>query len=187
MTRRTAAFTILFCLLAAPLFAAEPAAAARQAIVPPQNLSLQVNGLGAVSAPLQIVVLHTLLSFVPAMLVMMTSFTRIAIVFHFLRQAIGTQEMPSNQMVIGLTLFLTAFIMAPTATRINELAVKPAMAGEIDVTAALERGAPPLRTFMLKQTREADLALFTELARLERPATADDLPMRVVIPAFAIS
>jgi flagellar biosynthesis protein FliP len=188
MTRRTAACTILFCLLAAPIFAAEPsAAAARQAIVPPQNLSLQVNGLGSVSAPLQIVVLLTLLSFVPAMLVMMTSFTRIAIVFHFLRQAIGTQEMPSNQMVIGLTLFLTAFIMAPTATRIHELAVKPAMAGEIDVTAALELGAPPLRTFMLKQTREADLALFAELARVERPATADDLPMRVVIPAFAIS
>ena len=152
-----------------------------------QNLAVQIDGVGALSAPLQIVVLLTLLSFIPAALVMMTSFTRIAIVFHFLRQAIGTQEIPSNQMVIGLTLFLTAFIMAPTATRINELAVQPAIAGQIDVTTALERGAPPLREFMLKQTREADLALFLELARAPRPASPADLPMRVVIPAFAIS
>jgi flagellar biosynthetic protein FliP len=129
----------------------------------------------------------TLLSFVPAALVMMTSFTRIAIVFHFLRQAIGTQEIPSNQMVIGLTLFLTAFIMAPTAARVNELAIQPAIAGQIDVTTAMERGAPPLRDFMLRQTREADLALFVELAKIGRPASPQDLPMRVVIPAFAIS
>jgi flagellar biosynthetic protein FliP len=153
----------------------------------PNNLQVQVDGVGAVSAPLQVVLLLTLLSFVPAALVMMTSFTRIAIVFHFLRQAIGTQEMPSNQMVIGLTLFLTAFIMAPTASRINELAIQPAMAGKIDTTTAMERAAPPLRDFMLKQTREADLALFVQLAGLERPSTPQDLPMRVVIPAFAIS
>jgi flagellar biosynthetic protein FliP len=154
---------------------------------PPQNLSVQVVGVGAGSAPLQVVLLLTLLTFITAALVMLTSFKRIAIVFHFLRQAIGTQEMPSNQMVIGLTLFLTVFIMAPTAARVNELALQPAIAGQIDLTTALERGAPPLRTFMLKQTREADLALFVELARLPRPATSDELPMRVIIPAFAIS
>jgi len=150
-------------------------------------VSMQIDGIGAVSAPLQIVVLLTLLTFIPAALVMMTSFTRIAIVFHFLRQAIGTQEMPSNQMVIGLTLFLTAFIMAPTVSRIHEAAIAPAMAGQIDAMTAMERGAPALREFMLKQTREADLALFVDLARLPRPASAQDLPMRVVIPAFAIS
>ena len=127
------------------------------------------------------------MTFLPAALVMMTSFTRIAIVFHFLRQAVGTQEIPSNQMVIGLTLFLTAFIMAPTVARINELAIQPAIAGQIDVTTAMERGAPPLREFMLRQTREADLALFAGLARIEQPENADALPMRVVIPAFAIS
>jgi flagellar biosynthetic protein FliP len=154
---------------------------------PPRDLSMRIDGVGTVSAPLQVVVLLTLLSFVPAALVMMTSFTRIAIVFHFLRQALGTQEMPSNQMLIGLTLFLTAFIMAPTASRIHELAVQPAIAGQIDATEAIERGAPPLREFMLKQTREADLALFAELARLERPLTRESLPMRVVVPAFAIS
>ena len=96
------------------------------------------------SAPLQIVLFLTLLSFIPAILVIMTSFTRIAIVFHFLRQALGTGELPSNQMLGGLTLFLTMFIMAPTATRVHEAAIAPAMAGQIDVTTALERGAPPL-------------------------------------------
>lgn len=151
------------------------------------QLDLQVNGVGAVSAPLQIVLFLTLLSFIPAILVIMTSFTRIAIVFHFLRQALGTQEMPSNQMLVGLTLFLTFFIMAPVGERIHALAVQPAMAGEIDVTEALTRGAPPLREFMLKQTREADLALFVELGRVPRPTSPAALPMRVVIPAFAIS
>ena len=151
------------------------------------NLSMQINGVGAVSAPLQIVLFLTLLTFVPAALVMMTSFTRIAIVFHFLRQALGTQEMPSNQMLVGLTLFLTIFVMAPVGERINTLAIEPALAGKIDVQQALERGAPPLREFMLKQTRQADLALFVDLGRLPRPNTPSDLPMRVVIPAFAIS
>jgi flagellar biosynthetic protein FliP len=151
------------------------------------QLDLQVNGVGAVSAPLQIVLFLTLLSFIPAILVIMTSFTRIAIVFHFLRQALGTQEMPSNQMLVGLTLFLTFFIMAPVGERVHQLAVQPAMAGEIDVTEALTRGAPPLREFMLKQTREADLALFVELGRVPRPTSPSALPMRVVIPAFAIS
>jgi len=179
MTRagRVLGLAALFVALASP---AALAAA-------PQTVDLKIQGLGAISAPLQIVVLLTLISFVPAALVIMTSFTRIAIVFHFLRQALGTAEMPSNQMLIGLTLFLTAFIMAPVADRINTLAVQPALAGQIDISQALDRGAPPLRTFMLHQTRQADLALFVEAAHLPRPATADDLPMRVVIPAYAIS
>jgi flagellar biosynthetic protein FliP len=195
---KACAWKVIACaaVLMAALTMASPAAAqsapaagsaATAATTAPQNLSVQIDGLGALSAPLQIVILLTLLTFIPAALVMMTCFTRIAIVFHFLRQAIGTQEIPSNQMVIGLTLFLTAFIMAPTAARINELAIQPAIAGQIDVTTALERGAPPMREFMLRQTREADLALFVELARIPRPASAAELPMRVVIPAFAIS
>ncbi len=164
-------------LVAAPVLAAQP----------PEAVNLNVDGIGNVSAPLQIVVLLTLITFIPAALVIMTSFTRIAIVFHFLRQAMGSQEMPSNQMLVGLTLFLTAFIMAPVAGRINDAAVQPALAGRIDIPQALELGTPPLREFMLKQTRERDLALFVELARLPRPERADDLPMRAVIPAFAIS
>jgi flagellar biosynthetic protein FliP len=123
----------------------------------------------------------------PALLVTMTSFTRNTIIFHFLRQALGTQETPSNQMLVGLTLFLTAFVMAPTASRINDLAIQPAMSGQMDISTALEQGAPPLREFMLRQTREADLALFVDLSGSDRPASADQLPMRVVIPAFAIS
>jgi len=153
----------------------------------PQNLQVTVDGVGRVSAPLQILLLMTLLTFVPAMLVIMTSFTRIVIVFHFLRQALGTAEMPSNQMLIGLALFLTMFVMAPTATQINQVALAPMLAGRIDAMQAMDLATPPLRTFMLRQTREKDLALFVEAARLPAPASRDDLPMRVVIPAFAIS
>jgi len=151
------------------------------------NLDLQVNGIGTISAPLQVVLLLTLLSFLPAILVTMTSFTRITIIFHFLRQALGTQETPSNQILIGLSIFLTMFIMAPVGARINQVAVEPAVAGKISVTQALELGAPPLRDFMLKQTREADLALFIELSKVEKPKTAQELPMTVVIPAYIIS
>jgi flagellar biosynthetic protein FliP len=150
-------------------------------------VDLAIQGVGNVSAPLQVVLLLTLLSFVPAILMTMTSFTRIVIVFHFLRQALGTQEQPSNQILLGLALFLTVFVMAPVGDQVNTLALQPAMAGRITVAQALERGAPPVRTFMLKQTREKDLALFVELAKAPRPKTPDELPMRVVVPAFVIS
>ncbi len=153
----------------------------------PGAMNIQVDGIGAVSAPLQIVLLLTLISFLPAILVTMTSFTRIAIVFHFLRQALGTQEMPSNQILIGLALFLTMFIMAPVGSRINELAVEPALAGQVTLGEALKRGTPPLREFMLKQTREADLALFMELGRVQGAKSAAELPMTVVMPAYVIS
>jgi flagellar biosynthetic protein FliP len=153
----------------------------------PNNLSINVDGIGAMSAPLQIVLLLTLISFLPAILVTMTSFTRIAIVFHFLRQALGTQEMPSNQILIGLALFLTMFIMAPVASQISKEAVEPAMAGTVTVTEALSRGTPPLRTFMLRQTRETDLKLFMDLGKVEKPKTKEELPMTVVIPAYIIS
>jgi flagellar biosynthetic protein FliP len=159
---------------------AQPAAA-------PSQVDLSIQGVGNVSAPLQVVLLLTLLSFVPAILMTMTSFTRIVIVFHFLRQALGTQEQPSNQILLGLALFLTVFVMAPVGDQVNTLAVQPAIAGRITMTQALERGAPPIRTFMLKQTREKDLALFVELAHQPRPKTPDELPMRVVVPAFVIS
>src|SRR3954471_2143066 len=129
----------------------------------PNTFDLRLDGIGAVSAPLQIVLVLTLISFLPAILVTMTSFTRIAIVFHFLRQALGTQEMPSNQILIGLALFLTMFIMAPVASQISTDAVEPAMAGKVTVTEALARGTPPLRAFMLKQTRDADLKLFMDV------------------------
>jgi flagellar biosynthetic protein FliP len=168
------------------LLAAAPAWA-QQAASAPQQVDLSIQGVGNVSAPLQVVLLLTLLSFVPAILMTMTSFTRIVIVFHFLRQALGTQEQPSNQILLGLALFLTVFVMAPVGDQVNTLALQPAMAGRITVAQALERGAPPVRTFMLKQTREKDLALFVELAKAPRQKTPDELPMRVVVPAFVIS
>jgi flagellar biosynthetic protein FliP len=104
-----------------------------------------------------------------------------------LRQALGTQEMPSNQILIGLALFLTVFIMAPVGEQLNALAVQPALQGDITVTEAMERGTPPLRAFMLRQTREADLEVFVELGKVDRPTNAADLPMRVVVPAFVLS
>jgi flagellar biosynthetic protein FliP len=160
---------------------------ASTALAQTNNLDVRVDGIGSVSAPLQIVLLLTLISFLPAILVTMTSFTRIAIVFHFLRQALGTQETPSNQILIGLALFLTMFIMAPVAEQVNRLAVEPAMAGKLSVGEAMTAGTPPLRSFMLKQTRESDLALFIDLGKIEKPKTAEELPMRVVIPAYVIS
>ena len=153
----------------------------------PNNLAINVDGIGAMSAPLQIVLLLTLISFLPAILVTMTSFTRIVIVFHFLRQALGTQEMPSNQILIGLALFLTMFIMAPVGAKISADAIEPALAGKVTVTEALTLGKPPLRTFMLKQTRETDLKLFMDLGKVDKPDTRDELPMTVVIPAYIIS
>jgi flagellar biosynthetic protein FliP len=153
----------------------------------PSTLDLNVEGVGTVSAPLQIVVVLTLLSFLPAILLTMTSFTRIVIVFHFLRQAIGTQEMPPNQVMVGLALFLTIFVMAPVGERINTEALQPVVEGRLSVLQAVERATPPLREFMLKQTRERDLALFVEVGKVARPATPQDLPMKVVIPAYVIS
>ena len=145
------------CLIAATaaalVLSSWPALAAQ-----PSQIDLRVDGVGTVSAPLQVVMFLTLLTFVPAVLVIMTSFTRIAIVFHFLRQALGSQEMPSNQMLVGLTLFLTVFIMAPVGERVHALAIGPAMAGSITVTEALERGSPPLRTFLFKPTPAARLS-----------------------------
>ena len=150
-------------------------------------VDIRLDGIGTISAPLQIVLVLTLLSFLPAILITMTAFTRIVIVFHFLRQALGTQEMPSNQILIGLSLFLTMFVMAPVAQKVNADAIAPAMAGKLSLADATERGAPPLREFMLRQTREADLRLFVELSKTPRPQSAAQLPMTVVIPAYVIS
>jgi flagellar biosynthetic protein FliP len=155
---------------------------------PAQNrLDLNIENVGAVSAPLQIVLLLTLLTFIPAILMTMTSFTRIVIVFHFLRQALGTQEAPSSQILMGLSLFLTMFIMAPVGEKVNADALQPAMDGKISIAEAMNRATPPLREFMLRQTREKDLGVFVELSKMPKPATPEDLPMRVVIPAFVIS
>jgi flagellar biosynthesis protein FliP len=139
------------------------------------------------SVPWNIVVLLSLLTLLPALLVAVTPFTRLLIVFHFLRQALGTQTAPSNQTLIGLSLVLTYFLMQPVGSSIYQAAVVPFQQGQVDAMEAVALGAPPLRHFMLKYAREKDLALFLELAQAPRPAQASDVPMRVVVPAYILS
>jgi len=139
------------------------------------------------SVPWNIVVLLTLLTLLPALLLAMTPFARLLVVFHFLRQALGTQSTPTNQTLIGLSLVLTFFLMQPVLAAIRVAAVVPFEQGQIDATSAVERGAEPLRRFMLRYAREKDLALFLELAKEPRPARPEDVPMRVVVPAYILS
>jgi flagellar biosynthesis protein FliP len=142
---------------------------------------------GGLTAPMQILVLLTILSVIPAILMSVTSFTRLIIVSHFLRQALGTQTMPPNQVLIGLSLFLTYFIMQPVADRINQDALQPMLNGKITEMQALDQASVPLRQFMLRYTREKDLALFMNIAKVKKTKNAQDLPMRIVIPSFMIS
>jgi|SRR5271166_2446284 len=139
------------------------------------------------SVPWNIVVLLTLLTLLPSLLLAMTPFARLLVVFHFLRQALGTQTAPSNQTLIGLSLILTFFLMQPVMSTIYGTAVVPYEKGTVDAVTAVELGAGPLRQFMLKFAREKDLALFLELAKEPRPARPDDVAMRVVLPAYILS
>lgn len=127
------------------------------------------------------------LSLLPAILIMFTSFTRIVVVLALLRQALGGQQMPPNPVIIGLSLFLTFFIMSPTIDVINEEALSPYIEKKIDMTEAFKRAEPTIKNFMLKQTREKDIALFLKVSRKDMPEKPEDLPIRVVVPAFAIS
>jgi flagellar biosynthesis protein FliP len=139
------------------------------------------------SLPWTIVVMLTVLTLLPALLLAMTPFVRILVVFHFLRQALGTQGTPTNQTLIGLALFLTYFVMQPVGAEIYQTSVIPLQSNQVTAMEALERGAVPMRRFMLKYTREKDLALFVELAKEPRPQQPSDLSMRVVIPAYILS
>ncbi len=165
------------------------AAAVPRPMPAPQVRSFQIPGLNSRndSMPWTVIVLFTVLTLLPALLLSMTPFVRILIVFHFLRQALGTQTAPTNQTLIGLALFLTYFVMQPVGMSIDRVAIEPFTQGSITVWQALERSADPMRQFMLKYTREKDLALFVELAREPRPSRPDDLSMRVVVPAYIIS
>jgi len=136
---------------------------------------------------IQIILLITLLTIAPAILILLTSFTRIVIVLSLLRHALSTQQIPPNQVIIGLSLFLTFFIMTPVFNEINDQAVQPYLDQEITQREAFDLAIVPLRTFMLGHTRQADLALFMRIAELPQPANESELPTRVVIPAFVIS
>ncbi len=179
-------------LAALSLISAFPEAALAQAApgVPGGSLPLVIGqgpGGTSYSVPIQTLLFFTALSFIPAVLLLMTSFTRIVIVLSLLRQALGTQSAPPNQVIIGLSLFLTMFVMGPTIDRVYTEAYQPYSNQQIDFNVALQRAEVPVREFMLKQTRESDFALFAKLAKLEPSVTAQDAPFRVIVPAFVTS
>jgi flagellar biosynthetic protein FliP len=139
------------------------------------------------TAAVQIMVVLTLLTLAPAILMMLTSFTRVVIVLSLLRQAIGVQQLPPNQVILGLSLFLTVFVMAPVGQEMHQVALQPYLENRISQSEAVSRGLGPLRTFMLRQTRERDLGLMAQLGKIPQPNTPADLPTHVLIPAFALS
>lgn len=140
-----------------------------------------------VSVLIQIIALLTIFSLAPAILIMMTSFTRLAVAFSFLRQALGTQQMPSNQIIVGLSLFLTFFIMMPVWQKVNQKAIQPYLSEEISQEKALREAIDPVREFMFKQTRKKDLALFLKMAKIKKPNNPTEVPTSLLIPAFIIS
>ncbi len=155
----------------------------------PLRLNIGIEGSGRpgdVSVAIQLVVIMTLLTLAPSLVILMTSFTRIVIVLGFVRTAIGVPSAPSNQIIVGLSLFLTFFLMGPVFDRVNAEAMQPYLAGQLNSGQALDKAAVPVREFMLKQTRTRDLEFFLQLGRFP-PTRVEDLPMRVVIPAFVIS
>lgn len=147
----------------------------------------QVGTATTYSVPIQTLLIFSALSFLPAVLLLMTSFTRIIIVLSLLRQALGLQTTPPNQVLVGMALFLTFFVMGPTLEKIHDEAYKPFSEQKISFEESVKLGASPLRTFMLRQTREADLALFYKISKTPAPATAEETPMRILIPAFVTS
>jgi flagellar biosynthetic protein FliP len=171
-------------ILAAGLLPAEVFA---QATLPALTSSPGPGGSTNWSLPIQTLITLTSLTFIPAAVLMMTGFTRIIIVFSLLRHALGTQTSPPNQVLVGLSLFLTFFVMAPVFDRIYSEAYLPLSENRITFQQALDRGSVPLKGFMLKQTREADIGLFARMARIEKIEKPEDTPMRVLIPAFVIS
>lgn len=165
-----------------------PAICHSQAVFPKVTIGVdQVENPTEVVPALQILFLITILSLAPSILIMMTSFTRIVVVFHFLRQSLATQTVPSNQILVGLSLFITFFIMKPVIDQINDTAVQPYLNETITQGEAMDRAVVPLRSFMLKQTREHDLQLFIDLKGGEQPSTAADISLSALIPAFIIS
>ncbi|MEA1921445.1 MAG: flagellar type III secretion system pore protein FliP [Pseudomonadota bacterium] len=170
------------------LLLATVAGAAQEVTIPTLQIGVgATNDPGQVSIAIQVLLLLTVLALAPSILILMTSFTRLVIVFHFLRQAVGTQTMPPNQVLVGLSLFLTFFIMYPVFNRINQDAFQPYVAQKIGQEEAFTRALAPLRQFMFKQTHEDDLAMFISMAKVEQPQTFADIPTHVLIPSFIIS
>lgn len=171
---------VVWVLLSTSLFAAESAGI-------PFMSSTQTPAGTAYSLPIQTLLFMTAIGFIPAVLLMMTSFTRIIIVLSLLRQALGTMQSPPNQVIVGLSLFLTMFIMAPTLDKIYATAYQPFSEQKITFNEALDKGSIPLKDFMLKQTRQKDLAFFIEVSGAKAPNGPEDVSLRVLVPAFVTS
>jgi flagellar biosynthetic protein FliP len=179
---------LLFCLLPLLLVLVAASAQAEPVAIPSFNFGVGTSTKpNDVSVTIQIFLMLTILSLAPGLLIMTTSFTRIVVVLSFLRTAMGTQQAPSNQIILGLSMFLTFFIMNPVWNQINKEAYQPWKAQQISQELAMERAVQPVRKFMLSQTREKDLALFVSLSKLPRPKNANDIPTLTIIPAFMIS
>jgi flagellar biosynthetic protein FliP len=179
---------LIICLLTVAIASSAVFVAAAPVPLPSLNI-----GVGTATKPaeiattIQIFLLLTVLSLAPSLLIMTTSFTRIVVVLSFLRTALGTQQAPSNQIILALSLFLTFFIMTPVWQQVNQNAYQPFKAGTISQEQAFEKAVQPVRKFMLSQTREKDLALFVSLSKQARPKNADDIPTLTIVPAFMIS
>jgi flagellar biosynthetic protein FliP len=171
-------------LLALILFLPMVAAAAG---IPAVTVSTAPNGGQQYSLTLQILILMTAVTLLPGIVLMMTAFTRIVIVLAILRQALGAGQAPPNQVLIGLSLFLTLFVMGPVVDKINTDALQPYMSEQIDATTALQRGSEPLKRFMLDQTRESDIATFVRISGGKGFEKPEDVPLRILVPAFATS
>lgn len=185
---RIAKLLICFGFLAAGLIQAGIANAAPIVPIPNINIGVEAaNNPKDVALSLQILLTLTVLTLAPSILIMMTSFTRIIVVLSFLRSALGTQQMPPNQVLVGLALFITFFTMSPYLDQVNKNALQPYLAGTINQDTAITAGLKPMREFMFKQTRENDLALFVNLSNAQQPNSPDDVPTTTLIPAFVIS
>lgn len=156
-------------------------------VIPGLNTNVLTTQPGDVATTVQLLLLLTILSLAPAILILMTSFTRIVIVLSFVRTSLATQQMPPNQVIVGLALFLTFFIMAPVFGDINQQAVQPYLDGKLTQQQAFDKASSPLKHFMAKQTREKDLELFLSYGKYKKPDSIDAIPLVALVPAFAIS
>ena len=180
-------FVKCMAIFALTLFSVEGFAQAASTGIPAITVQGGAADGQSYSVTIEIIALMTVLTLLPAILLMMTSFTRIVIVLSILRQAIGTAQTPSNQIVLGLALFLTFFIMTPVFQEINEVAVQPYLQEELTVFDALEKGSVPLKTFMLAQTRETDIRMFADIAGIDEIQSPEDTPLTLLMPAFVTS
>ena len=170
---------LLLSFFATQIASAEP--------LPDISINIGSGDGPAGTSALSLLLIITVLSVAPAILVLMTSFTRIVIVLGFVRTSLGTQQMPPNQVLIGLAMFLTFFIMAPTFGQVNDVALQPYLKGEISQTEAFEKAAVPMKKFMFSHTREKDLLLFMNYTQTEKPTSYEEIPITVLIPAYAVS